>query len=495
MTFGGSTGNRRLFGIAGGGLLALAVVIFLVRALLPVRVTIEGLSPEDTAFPPLPAGYRAVTGHHAPARASAGSGVTIRMRTIVGTTDAPEEAGGRAGGTELFVISRELLFPVRAEGAPSEPLSAAARDELRRLEAAFGTPLALLASRDFPAGTFALRDGSADPGKPGYPFVRTRFAECSFSRPRYRLDLADWLARAFPRPAKQRVVFIGAVGDMMLARGTDRILSGTSGPERVFTNALPVLRQNDIMIGNLEGTITGASAKAQKTYTFRFSPAVLPALRKAGFTYLVMTNNHSFDYGLQGFTDTLGAVRSAGFASSGAGLSLAEAETPWRTEIAGQRFSVISCGSYPVESTGFDGSKTAAARADRAGILWESDRVLDLVRGERAGGAFVIVNVHGGAEYVQTPTARQRSFYRGLCDAGAGAVFGSHPHVLQPVETYGNSLIAWSLGNFVFPGMDEMEGAEDSLILRLGVIDGRIVYREEYPARLSGASVSLAGKR
>ena len=37
-----------------------------------------------------------------------------------------------------------------------------------------------------------------------------------------------------------------------------------------------------------------------------------------------------------------------------------------------------------------------------------------------------------------------------------------------------------------------MSGAEDSEIVRLGVVRGKIVYREIYPAKLDGTRVALA---
>lgn len=78
-----------------------------------------------------------------------------------------------------------------------------------------------------------------------------------------------------------------------------------------------------------------------------------------------------------------------------------------------------------------------------------------------------------------------------MCNAGADVVFGSHPHVLQSIEWYGKSLIVYSLGNFLFNGMEEMPGATESEIVRLGIVDKRIAYCEIYKAELKGKSVSL----
>ena len=96
-----------------------------------------------------------------------------------------------------------------------------------------------------------------------------------------------------------------------------------------------------------------------------------------------------------------------------------------------------------------------------------------------------------GKEYVTKPSAEQKKFYKKLCDSGANVVFGSHPHVLQPVEMYNGSLIVWSLGNFVFNGMQEMPGAQESMIIRVGIINNKLVYYEKYDAELDGMIVKL----
>jgi len=62
----------------------------------------------------------------------------------------------------------------------------------------------------------------------------------------------------------------------------------------------------------------------------------------------------------------------------------------------------------------------------------------------------LIVSLHWGAEYQKEPNTHQRQLARQAVDAGAKIVLGHHPHVTQPVESYGSGLIFYSLGNFVF---------------------------------------------
>jgi len=346
-------------------------------------------------------------------------------------------------------------------------------------------------------GGRALTVDGAYAGEESYKFRENTYAVCSFLDGAMAAEIDAWCKDTFAKlkeksAAPQSPVFVAAVGDIMLARGVqDILLDEPDGLEKVFGSALPVLQKNHILIGNLEGAVTDSDSNAIKTYTFKFRKAALEPLKKCGFNYFMLTNNHCYDYGEQGFIDTLKALEEAEIPTSGAGYNLKEAEKFYHTEVNGQKFSIISCGAYPVEKSGFDGRKKAAAGEKKAGILWQNDELIEAVKAEKAAGFCVIVNVHGGEEYHFKPNQKQKDFYESLCDAGAAAVFGSHPHVLQPSVWHDGSLIVYSLGNFVFNGMEDMKGAEDSEIVRLGIIGGKIVYCEQYPAKIDRTKVFL----
>ena len=159
---------------------------------------------------------------------------------------------------------------------------------------------------------------------------------------------------------------------------------------------------------------------------------------------------------------------------------------------AGLGVRILSFGAYPVDRTGFDGRKTAKAGPEKPGTLWLDADGLSAARAAFVPSAFSIALVHGGQEWQSQPTAEQQGLYRQLVDAGADLVIGSHPHVLQGMEARGGGLIAYSLGNFLFPGMDGTPGGQDSVILRVGISGGVIRIVQEVPVRLEGGTVRLA---
>ena len=329
------------------------------------------------------------------------------------------------------------------------------------------------------------------PGDAGYPLVQ-KIALVLAGADQVLDAWFDEVAASTARGPQDRVDWIGAVGDIMPGRGVDRLLARPGGMEEVLGDTLPVLQSSDLLLGNLEAAATRRGTPAVKSFTFRFDPATLARFAEAGFTWLSLTNNHSFDYGEAGFLDTLDALEKEGIGTSGAGRSEQEAQAALELAAGETTVRILSFGFYPVDRKGFDGGARPGRRAAEPGILWLEDSSIAAAARQFGPSSFDIAVVHGGEEWSRAPPARLRALCLRLLEAGADLVLGSHPHVLQPLEVVDGRLVAWSLGNFLFPGMEGTPGGEDSLILRIGIYRGAVRYVQIIPVRLKGTSVRLA---
>ena len=384
---------------------------------------------------------------------------------------------GASAGTR--VVERILLAPVaRIWEAPPAATMARVRSGAMRV-----LPLESITLPDM-----ALPVDGLFADQPGYPLI-AEVAVSVHGNDQYLHAWYDTLPAALSGPAPAAIVWIEAVGDIMPARGVDAILREPDGPERVFGNTLPLLRAADLLLGNLEAAATTSSRRVVKSYNFRFAPAALEALARAGFSYLSIANNHSFDFGREGFADTLQALAGSGIGTSGLGLSQDEAQAPFIRRIRDTEIRVLSFGAFPVDPGGFDGKRDAKAAEGVPGMLWLDDEGLAEASRAFSRSSFNIVLVHGGDEWSGRPTSDQKRWYRALVDAGADLVIGTHPHVLQGMEARASGLIAYSLGNFLFPGMEDTRGGEDSVILKVGVLQGRIIAVQAFSVRLAGATV------
>jgi poly-gamma-glutamate synthesis protein (capsule biosynthesis protein) len=209
-----------------------------------------------------------------------------------------------------------------------------------------------------------------------------------------------------------------------------------------FERVRPLLEDADLTIANMEGTFTERGIAADKLYTFRTPPRFAEGLAQAGIDLVSLGNNHAMDFGPIGLEDTLAALEDAGIRHAGAGANERAARTPVLLTIDGVRIAFLSYTSI---------TETVFAGPDSSGVARATvEAITSDVRSARAGADAVIVALHSGIEYTDAPQPEQQQLAHAAIDAGAALVLGHHSHTLQGWEHYGDGLIVYSLGNFVF---------------------------------------------
>jgi poly-gamma-glutamate synthesis protein (capsule biosynthesis protein) len=99
---------------------------------------------------------------------------------------------------------------------------------------------------------------------------------------------------------------------------------------------------------------------------------------------------------------------------------------------------------------------------------------------------------HGGEEWTHKPNRATRELYTSFIREGADLIIGSHPHIVQGFEWIDDKLIFWSLGNYVFSGMENTGGGDEGLLIRLGYHGKKPLYIEPFALNLSGPKVNLS---
>jgi poly-gamma-glutamate synthesis protein (capsule biosynthesis protein) len=134
----------------------------------------------------------------------------------------------------------------------------------------------------------------------------------------------------------------------------------------------------------------------------------------------------------------------------------------------------------------------------RTGPLVEGDvrAVLDQIRTVKPKVDAVFVIPHWGDQYVSRPSELQRRIAQRMADAGATAVLGGHPHWVQGMEMAGDTVVTYSLGNFIFD-MDFSEPTMQGITLDLTLWDGRLMSATPVPVQIgpSFAARFVAGQR
>ena len=271
-------------------------------------------------------------------------------------------------------------------------------------------------------------------------------------------------------PAPPTVTTVTVTGDVMLGRRVGDHLARLRDPAAALRPLARRLAGADLTIGNLESTLSRAGAPRQGGDSFAAAPGVRSGLELAGFDVLSLANNHTGDFGPRALVETVRRVRAGGFVPVGAGSDLAGAARPAIVERNGVRFGVVAFDAI---------GETPAATPDRPGALRvrmrprtgplvraDLDRVTEVVRDLRSRVDVVLVLPHWGTQYTTRTVRDQRVVARALARAGADVVVGGHPHWVQGMESVGDSLVAYSLGNFVFD-MDFSRETQEGAVLEL----------------------------
>ncbi len=217
----------------------------------------------------------------------------------------------------------------------------------------------------------------------------------------------------------------------------------TEGDYRlIFNDLLPLIKESDIAITNLECPLTRAKVKTKKTGpNLKATVKTTEALIFAGFNLVSLANNHIMDYGELGLYSTIEACAESGIDYVGVGANLHEARKPYYKEINGIRLAIINfCENEWSTTFGV----TPGANPINPVVNYYD------IKEAKANADHVIVIVHGGHEHYSLPSPRMQETYRFFVDAGASAVVGHHSHCYSGYEIYHDSPIFYSLGNFVF---------------------------------------------
>ncbi|MDO5009326.1 MAG: CapA family protein [Intestinibacter bartlettii] len=258
-----------------------------------------------------------------------------------------------------------------------------------------------------------------------------------------------------------------ACGDVMAHSPQLDAQYNSSTKEYSFDNNYKYVKQYiqnaDLAIANLETTLAGNDVYNYSSYpTFNTPDALADALKNAGFDLLSTINNHSFDMSSLGVERTLSTLKAKGFDT--VGTRQKKSDNDYIIKNVNNIKLGITSYSYGEIKNGtkyLNGIKVSDEKNDLMNVFDSSDvdkafnTIYSTVKKYKDNTDMQIVIIHWGNEYSRTPTEFQTKLAQKLCDAGVDIIIGSHPHVVEPVETIKSTdgkhetLVVYSLGNYI----------------------------------------------
>lgn len=244
---------------------------------------------------------------------------------------------------------------------------------------------------------------------------------------------------------------IAFMGDVNLADGWDTMYymgkQENGIRDCIGESLLEKMQAADLFCVNSEFAFTSRGTPLDgKSYTFRSDPSNVSVYQAMGVDLVTLANNHIYDYGAEGLTDTLATLDRVKIGYVGAGENLEDASAPYYAQIQGQTIAFVNASNAEVYR------HTPEATEESSGILlcYDSSRFLQAVREAKENADYVVACVHWGTDYEYATSTEQRELGQDLITAGADIVVGTHSHCLQGIEYYNGKPIFYGLGSCWF---------------------------------------------
>ena len=242
-------------------------------------------------------------------------------------------------------------------------------------------------------------------------------------------------------------VTVCMVGDILLhtpIEEASRRDDGTYDYSHIFSETSDLISEADIALVNEEVIIGGAELGVSGYPAFNASYEIGDALADAGFDVVLHATNHVLDKGAKGLTNC---------------YDYWEANHP-EIEVLGihdspedqARISVLEVNGISIAILNYTyGTNGIPVPSDMpyAVDLLEESRVIENLKSAEDMADFTIVCPHWGTEYRLTPDPYQEKWAKIFAENGADLVIGTHPHVIEPIEWCDETLVYYSLGNYV----------------------------------------------
>ena len=245
-------------------------------------------------------------------------------------------------------------------------------------------------------------------------------------------------------PVEKRMSLV-AVGDALIHGAVyvdARIDSNNYDFSPMFTEIEPLIKDYDLKYYNQETIIGGKSLGISHYPRFNSPDEIGLNLIDIGFNMVSLANNHSYDKGEKAVLYSVDFWKSQDVIYSGQANSFEDRDDIKVYEKNGIKFAFLAYTDH------INGLELPRGKEYLINIYSDEQAKKD-IESIKDDVDVIIVSMHWGEEYTHVPNEIQRKEAEYLSSLGVNLIIGSHPHVIEPVEYVKDTLVIYSLGNFI----------------------------------------------
>lgn len=261
---------------------------------------------------------------------------------------------------------------------------------------------------------------------------------------------------------------LAMVGDALYHDGVykDGYTNGGYDFKKQLSQIKPIIETYDLAYYNQESILGGTSLGLSTYPRFNSPQEVGDAFIDAGFNLVSTANNHTLDRGEEAILNSYAYWKTKeNVLMSGSCDSFLCMETIPVGEKNGITYAFLSY------TTTTNGLRVPSGKEYLVNIYSE-ERVKSDIEKIKDQVDVILVAMHWGSEYHDYPVQEQKDIAHFLANMGVTIVIGNHPHVVEPIEKIGDTLVFYSFGNFISAqsGIDKLIGLLGSVTIEKKVV-------------------------
>lgn len=229
---------------------------------------------------------------------------------------------------------------------------------------------------------------------------------------------------------------------------------GTYNFCKMMNRIKPIINKYDLAFYNQESIIGGKDLGLSTYPRFNSPDEIGDCMVDLGFNLVSLTNNHTLDRGEKAVLYSTEYWKKKDVLTAGSYSSLED-----RNEIRIKEKNNIKYGllAYTTVTNGLLPNKGKEYLTN----IYSKEKAFEDINRIREEVDVLFVSMHFGNEYATTPHSTQVEIASYLSELGVDVIIGHHPHVLQPITRINNTLVIYSLGNYISAqiGVEKLTGA------------------------------------
>ena len=265
-----------------------------------------------------------------------------------------------------------------------------------------------------------------------------------------------------PKEYKTNLIMVGdALIHSSVYRDANRLAGGNGydfKPQIKYIKE--IVKDYDIAYYNQETILGGTSLGLSDYPTFNSPQEEGDAMLDAGFNLVSLATNHTADRGKNAILESRKYWNKQEGVQAVGSYSSLEEKKELETKVLESNGITYAMLNYTYGTNGMPVSDSYLVN------VWPTDLDLNMVASDTKYQAYketvkkdieairdkvdvLMVAMHWGVEYTHTPTQYEKDMAKFLADNDVDIVIGTHPHVIQPVEWIDDTIVFYSLGNFI----------------------------------------------